>query len=133
MTLKDRIAHMFLFELFALIIFIPLAMIVTQQGAATMTWLSIALTLIAMIWNLLYNWGYDALFGSDRMTRTFRTRIFHGAGFELGMILTSFPILMHVLQENFMTILLMDIGAVTYFFIYAIVFNWVYDIIRNHK
>lgn len=131
MSVKDRVVHMILFEIIALAIFIPVAMLVTQQGVATMTGLGIALSLIAMAWNFVYNLGFDAAFGGERISRTFRMRLFHGAGFELGMVITSFPVLMYVLQETFLAVLIMDIGAVAFFFTYAIVFNWAYDVIRH--
>lgn len=133
MTVKDRVTHMLLFEAIALAIFVPLAMLVTKEGAAVMTGLSLGLSLIAMVWNFLYNWGFDLIFGHDRINRSWTMRLFHGAGFELGMIATSFPILMLVLQRDFLTILLMDIGAVIFFFVYALVFNWAYDVIRHAR
>lgn len=37
MTTKDRIVHVLLFEGIALLLFVPLAMLLTQEGAAKMT------------------------------------------------------------------------------------------------
>ena len=130
MSILERVVHMVLFEIFAIITFIPIAMFATGQGASTLAGLSILLSVIAMTWNFTYNWGYDALLGDDRMARGFRTRILHGLGFEAGMVILSFPVMMYILQENFFTILMMDIGAVIFFLLYAIVFNWCYDVIR---
>lgn len=133
MTKKERVVHMVLFEAFALATFVPLAMFITNEGAATMTGLSIGLSLIAMVWNLIYNWGFDTVFGHDRINRSFAMRLGHGAGFELGMIATSFPVLMLVLQKDFLTILWLDMGAVIFFFVFAIIFNWAYDVIRHAR
>ncbi len=130
MTHKERILHSLLFEAFALVLFVPLAMFVTQQSAAAMTGLSITLSLIAMGWNYLYNLIYDRLFGADRAARGLRQRIAHGAGFEGGLIFATIPVLMLVLQEDFLTVLIMDLGAVVFFFVYAILFNWAYDQLR---
>lgn len=63
MTTKDRIVHVLLFEGIALLLFVPLAMLLTQEGAAKMTWLSVMLSIIAMIWNYLYNLLVDWMYG----------------------------------------------------------------------
>lgn len=43
----------------------------------------------------------------------------------------SFPIIMWVMELGFWQVLIMDIGAVMLFLFYAILFNWLYDIIRH--
>lgn len=131
MSIKERILHMALFEAIALMIFVPLAMFIAQEDATTMLGMSIILATIAMGWNFIYNWIFDILFGHERIKRGVILRIFHASCFELGMVIASFPIMMMILQKDFLTILWMDIGTVTFFFIYAILFNWAYDIIRH--
>lgn len=131
MTHKERILHMVLFELVALILMATLATLITGNDASHMAGLALTLSLIAMGWNYIYNYGYDKVFGADRTTRTAKTRIFHGLGFELGMMMLSFPVLMWMLKLDFWTVLVMDIGIVIFFVLYAIGFNWAYDMIRQ--
>ena len=131
MSHKERILHMVLFELVALILMATLATLITGNGAGKMTGLAIALSLIAMGWNYIYNYGYDKVFGADRSKRTAKVRILHGLGFELGMMIISFPVLMWTLQLGFWSVLVMDIGVVIFFVLYSIGFNWVYDTIRQ--
>lgn len=133
MSVTERLVHTILFELIALAILIPVAMFVTESGAGPMTILSVLLSLIAMAWNYIYNWGFDHTFGSNRVSRSFKMRLVHGAGFEIGMVITSFPVLMWMLDFSFLTVLMMDLGVVLFFFIYAVIFNWVYDLIRSEK
>lgn len=130
MTHKERIFHSLLFEALALVLFVPLAMYVTRKDAALMTGISITLSLIAMGWNYLYNLLYDRIFGGDRAARGLWQRVAHGSGFEGGLIFATIPVLMLVLQEGFLTVLIMDLGAVLFFFVYAILFNWGYDRLR---
>ena len=127
MSVKERILHMILFEAIALITFIPISMFVTKQDGGLMAALGLAITVIAMAWNLAYNWGFDALFGEKRILRTFATRLLHGIGFEMGIVVMTFPLLMWVLNESFMQILIWDIGAVIFFFVFSVAFNWIYD------
>jgi len=81
----------------------------------------------AMAWNYVYNYGYDKIFGADKTKRTKKTRVLHGLGFELGLMTVTLPVLMWVLKLDFLTILIMDIGLVILFLLYAIGFNWAYD------
>ena len=131
MSHKERILHMVLFELVALILMATLATLITGNGAGKMAGLAIALSLIAMGWNYIYNYGYDKVFGADRSKRTAKVRILHGLGFELGMMIISFPVLMWTLQLGFWSVLVLEIGVVIFFVLYSIGFNWVYDTIRQ--
>jgi uncharacterized membrane protein len=132
MSHKERLFHSILFEALALVLFVPLAMFVTQKGAAAMAGISVLLSLIAMAWNYLYNLLFDRFQGSERSSRGLWIRIAHGAGFELGLIFATIPMLMYALQESFLTVLILDLGAVMFFFVYAILFNWAYDALRPH-
>ena len=96
-----------------------------------MAGLALAISLIAMAWNYIYNYGYDKVFGADRSKRTKKTRVVHGLGFELGLMTVTLPVLMWVLQLDFLTVLIMDIGLVIFSVLYAIAFNWAYDSVRD--
>lgn len=131
MSHKERILHMVLFELLALILMATLATLITGNDASKMAGLAVVLSLIAMGWNYIFNWGYDRLFGADRNARNLKVRILHGLGFELGMMLISFPVLMWTLKLGFWAVFAMDIGVVMFFLLYSIGFNWLYDTIRS--
>ncbi|MEZ9338647.1 PACE efflux transporter [Vibrio splendidus] len=131
MSHKERMLHMVLFELVALVLMAGLATYIVGGGAVKMAGLAVSLSLIAMGWNYVYNYGYDKIYGADRSKRTKKTRILHGLGFELGLMLVSFPLLTWVLQLDFWTVLVMDTGIVIFFVLYAIAFNWAYDSVRD--
>jgi len=131
MSLKERILHTLLFEAIALLLLTVLAVIITGNDIAKMSGLALALSMIAMLWNFVFNILFDKLYGEDRISRTLSQRIQHGFGFELGMLVFSFPVIMWVLQLDFLSVFLMDIGAMIFFLLYAIAFNWIYDISRT--
>ncbi|MGF1813743.1 PACE efflux transporter [Vibrio splendidus] len=131
MSHKERMLHMVLFELVALVLMVGLATYITGNGAGEMAGLALAISLIAMAWNYVYNYGYDKIYGADRSKRTTKTRVLHGLGFELGLMTVTLPVLMWVLQLDFLTVLIMDIGLVIFFVLYAIAFNWAYDSVRD--
>ncbi|USD36598.1 PACE efflux transporter [Ferrimonas sp. SCSIO 43195] len=129
MSTKERIFHSLMFELIALVIVINLGSLVTGAGHS-MTWAAIAMSLLAMAWNYVYNLMFDRCFGSNRETRTPMIRLGHGLGFEVGFMAVSLPMLMWILQMGFWQVLMLDIGFVLFFLVYAIAFNWIYDTLR---
>ncbi len=131
MSIRERILHMLIFEAIALVLLAILGVLTTGKEPLTMTGLAFTLSLIAMGWNYFYNWGFDCIFGEERISRTLQTRIIHGAGFELTLLVVTLPVMMWFLKMDFLTVLLLDLGAVAFFFLYAIIFNWVYDHIRH--
>ncbi|QQX79383.1 PACE efflux transporter [Shewanella sp. KX20019] len=131
MNTKERIFHSILFEAIALIFVITAATVFTDAGAKSATGLAVGLSLIAMCWNYVYNLGFDRVFGDNRIERSFKMRIGHGLGFELGMVFTTLPLMMWVLQLDFVTVFIMDIGVVIFFLVYAIIYNWAYDLLRE--
>ncbi|MEH6346985.1 MAG: PACE efflux transporter [Bermanella sp.] len=131
MSTIERLFQSVLFEILALAILTLLAILVTGGEATTMTGLAIALALIAMGWNYIFNLIFDKKYGHDRLGRTFKMRIAHGICFELGMLIVSLPVIMWALNLGVWAALVLDIGVVVFFLVYAIAFNWAYDVIRD--
>ncbi|MFC3151189.1 PACE efflux transporter [Litoribrevibacter euphylliae] len=131
MSKSERVFHSILFEVVALVILSALAFLVTGRDPMHLTGLALSLSLIAMAWNYVFNILFDRAFGQDRASRGLRIRIGHAVLFELGMLIFSFPVIMWVMDMGFWNVLLMDIGVVVFFLIYAVSFNWIYDVIRH--
>ncbi|GIU17286.1 membrane protein [Shewanella sp. c952] len=131
MNVKERILHSVLFEAIALVFVITAAIVFTDTEAKSATGLAVGLSLIAMVWNYIYNLGFDRIFGQNRIKRSIKMRLGHGLGFELGMIVATLPLMMWVLQLDFWTVFIMDLGVVIFFLVYAIIYNWAYDVIRE--
>ncbi len=131
MSVFERIFHSILFEVIALIIMTFLAVFITGKNPFAMVGLAITLSLIAMVWNYIYNQIFDRIYGTNRLSRSLKLRIFHGSCFEFGMMVFSFPLLMMFLNKDLLTVFMLDIGTVVFFLIYAVIFNWIYDIIRS--
>jgi len=130
MNTKERIFHSILFEAIALVFVISAAIVFTDAGITSVTGLALGLSLIAMCWNYIYNLVFDHIFGHNRIDRSFKMRIGHGLGFELGMIFATLPLMMWVLHLDLWTVFVMDIGVVIFFLVYAIIYNWSYDLVR---
>ncbi|MGF1718367.1 PACE efflux transporter [Photobacterium chitinilyticum] len=131
MSVKERILHSLLFEAFALCILMGAATLFTAHNPTVVGGVAIALSVLAMMWNYVYNLGFDRVFGHDRLSRKIGMRIAHGIGFEAGLLLVTIPLLMWVLQMDFWTVLILDLGIVIFFLVYSIIYNWAYDQVRS--
>ncbi|MCW8327979.1 PACE efflux transporter [Photobacterium sp. SDRW27] len=131
MSVKERILHSLLFEAIALCILMVAAKLFTTHNASVVGGVAIVLSLLAMAWNYVYNLGFDRVFGQDRLSRKVGMRIAHGIGFEAGLLIVTIPLLMWVLQMDFWTVLILDLGIVIFFLVYSIIYNWAYDQVRS--
>ncbi|WP_298441929.1 PACE efflux transporter [uncultured Ferrimonas sp.] len=131
MNKKERIVHSVLFEVLALLMLIPLGAVMGGIDGSTMTGIAVAMSVIAMVVNYGYNLAFDKAFGDNRIERSLWLRIGHGIGFETVLLGASLPLLMWATGLDFWTVLLLDLGMVVFFLLYAIAFNYLYDIARH--
>ncbi|MCL1126554.1 PACE efflux transporter [Shewanella surugensis] len=129
--IKSRIFHAVLFECIALMILIPASYLLTEKGSVSMSLVMAGLSLFAVIWNYVYNLIFDWKFGYDRLSRTLFIRIIHSCGFETGLILLTLPVVAYVLTISLGSAFLLEAAFFIFFFIYAIIFNWLYDIAKE--
>lgn len=131
-TPKDRIRHSLLYEFFLLGITVPLGASVLNESAAKVGIMSIVVSLVAMIWNYLYNYGFDKMLlalNYPLYPRTLLLRTTHALLFEGGLLFVTIPALMCLLNLSFLQALAVDIGFLILVPIYTLIYNWVYDIV----
>ena len=131
MSTNERIFHSLLFEVIALSLLIPLGSLFSGVDTGSMTGLAVGLSLIAMCWNYGYNLVFDKYFGTNRIDRSLLMRIGHAIVFELGLLVVTLPIIMWMLNMDFISALILDIGMIIFFMIFAIVYNWGYDVTKH--
>ncbi|NLR99204.1 PACE efflux transporter [Rhizobium sp. P38BS-XIX] len=125
----DRVRHAVLFELIGLATFTPLAAIVFNQPIAHMGIIGVVGATVATLWNFIYNLGFDRALMRLRgkVQKTISIRIVHAVLFEAGLVVILIPFIAWYLQITLVAALLMDIAVVTYYLVYAFVFNIAYD------
>ena len=131
MSTNERIFHSLLFEVIALILLIPLGSLLSDIDMKSMTGLAIALSLMAMCWNYVYNVFFDKYFGTNRIGRSVVMRIGHAIVFEIGLLVVTLPAIMWMLNIDFIRALMLDMGMLVFFIVYAMMFNWCYDLTKN--
>lgn len=127
MTTTQRVIHSVLFEVFALILVVPLVIMITGKDTAELFVVAVGLSFYAVIWNYIYNIWFDKKFGNNRSERSLKVRIGHALGFEGGIILVTLPVVAWFMGISFFAAFLLEFVFLVLFFFYAIVFNYIYD------
>ncbi|GAA5646759.1 MULTISPECIES: PACE efflux transporter [Vibrio] len=127
MTNKERLFHAAVFELLALIMIIPVSALLTGKGTGQLAMVGVGLSLFTVVWNYVYNLGFDRFAGADRSTRSLAVRLVHTTGFEGGLLFITIPTVAWFLNISLMAAIVLEAGFLVFFFIYTMVFNWGYD------
>ncbi|KRA98201.1 hypothetical protein ASD83_14265 [Devosia sp. Root685] len=128
-TTADRIRHAVSFEVIGIIIATPLAAFAFHLPGDDSAVIIVASATVAMLWNYVYNLGFDH--AMQRLTggtaKTTRIRVAHAMLFELGLLALMLPLVAWYLQISLWQALVMDIALALFYMGYAFVFNWAYD------
>ena len=129
--IAERLVHAALFEILAIGISAPLAAWLTGTSLASMGLLTAAVALLALLWNMVYNWLFDKLQNAYGFKRTVFVRILHACGFELGLLIMAVPLVAWWLDSTLWYALVVDIGLVLFYLPYTFFFNLGYDKARD--
>lgn len=129
-SLAERIVHAVLFEVIAIGICAPVAAWLMNKPLFQMGLLAVMLSTVAMVWNIIYNTGFDKIFPISQKRRM-PLRVAHALGFEAGFILIGLPLAAWMLGITLWQALMVEIGFVLFFLPYTIIYNWCYDALRE--
>lgn len=127
---KDRLRYTVSFELLLMIFIIPAGTFFFDKPVAEIGVLGVALSVKAMVLNLVYNRlfdQFDAKAGRISSQRSHLGRILHAVGFELSMTITSLPLYVWWLQITVLEAFAADIVVTTFVVGYTYVFTLAYD------
>lgn len=126
---RRKIAQALLYELVAILFVSPMIAWWFGESMVYSGTLAILLSLIAMAWNVLFNALFERWEACQaRRTRNLRRRLLHAAGFEGGLAIILVPVMAWWLDIDALTALLADLGLLVFFFFYAFVFQWAFDL-----
>ena len=129
--LPERIFHAVCFEGIATAILAPTAAWLMHRSVVEMGGLTIILATTAMLWNIIYNFGFDRFWPVQRVKRTAKVRALHALGFECGFIVIGVTIVAAVLGVTLLQAFTLEIGFFLFFLPYTMLYNWVYDTLRE--
>lgn len=130
-TLKERFLHAAGFEVLAIAIVSPLAAWIMDKPLFQMGALAIMLSTVAMLWNMIYNSGFDRLYPPGKVKRGAGLRILHALGFEGGFILIGLPLAAWMLDVSLLQAFMIEVAFFLFFLPYTVAYNWLWDTLRQ--
>lgn len=128
-TTPDRIRQAVSFEAFGLFAVISFGTLVLGYSMMDFGLLSAIGATIATLWNYIYNLLFDhaLLKYTGTPKKSVKLRIVHAFGFELGLLIVFLPIVSRILEVSLAEALIIDLGFIAFYLVYAFVFTWAYD------
>jgi uncharacterized membrane protein len=108
-----------------------MALVWIMHQSLTHAWgLAIAISTIAMLWNMLFNAAFDRAQARMGFRRTLWVRALHALLFEIGLTLAVVPLAAWWLDISLLNAFILDIGLLVFFLFYGFIYNWCYDVVR---
>jgi len=126
-TLTTRIVHALGFEFFALLLCAPTIALLMDKPLMSAGLLTLAISVTATLWNMLYNVMFDRLQARLGFQRTPLVRIAHALGFEGGLILAVVPAAAWWLSISLVEAFLMEVGLLVFLLPYTYLYNLGFD------
>jgi uncharacterized membrane protein len=130
-SVKERAFHALLFELIGVVLFAPGLAWVLGQSLGKMGAMTVMISTVAMLWNMVFNAGFDRLRAKVGFAVTLKVRALHAIAFETGLIVAVVPLAAWWLSISLWEAFLLDIGLLLLFLPYTMVFNMAYDKARE--
>jgi uncharacterized membrane protein len=128
---QERALHALAFELIATLICAPVLGWVMDTSLAKMGALTVAISLVAMAWNMVFNTVFDRVQRRIGFTKTPPVRVVHTLLFEIGLAVMTVPLAAWWLGIGLWEAFLLDAGILLFFVPYTLIFNWGYDVLRE--
>ena len=123
-----RITQAVLYELIAIGVLSPSLAWVYEESLVYSGALAIMLSASALLWNVLYNWGFERWEARQpQRSRTWQRRLLHSLGFEGGLTLMLVPLVAAWLGISWWTALMTNLGLFVFFFVYSLIFQRLFD------
>ncbi|AZE85401.1 putative membrane protein [Pseudomonas orientalis] len=130
-SITERVCQAVGFEALALLICTPMLAWIMNKPALEMGMVALAISLIALTWNIIFNSLFDRLKARLQLENNGRTRAVHALLFEGGLIIVVVPLVAGWLNISLLQAFMLDIGVLLFFLPYTYVYHWAYDVIRE--
>jgi uncharacterized membrane protein len=130
-TMAERVLHAVMFEVGGILLATPLAAWVMGSSLSHVGVLTVILATTAMIWNMVFNHGFEIVERRRGWQRTPLIRTMHALMFEGGFMLLALPLTMWWMQLSLWQALMLDVGFFLFFLPYTYLYNWLYDTLRK--
>jgi uncharacterized membrane protein len=131
-SFKERFFQALGFEALAILICAPIGALLLDLSLVHTGVLTLLISLLAMLWNVVFNFGFDRLQRRLGFKRSLLVRAAHAVAFEAGLIVVAVPVAAWWLEIGLVEALLLDFSIMLFFLPYTFVFNLVYDKVRAY-
>jgi uncharacterized membrane protein len=126
--LKRKVIYATLFELIAVALTSSLLMLLAGHDAGHAGVAAVASSLIALVWNMVYNTLFEAWEARQATRgRSWMRRAAHAAGFEGGLVVMLVPLFAWWLGITLWEALVLDLWLVLFFMVYTFLFSLAFD------
>ena len=117
----DRVRHALLFELIGLVFLIGGGWLLTGHDAAALGVVGVVSSIVATIWNYVFNLGFDRAMLRWRGTtsKTHALRGLHAVLFEAGLLVMLLPFVAWTLGLSWWEALIFDLGVAAFYVAYG--------------
>lgn len=126
----ERTFHAVSYEVIGVITSAPIISFISGKPITESGLLAIIVSIIAMLWNYVFNLVFDKAQNKYNFRKTPFVRVLHGTLFEVGLIVLTAPTIAILFSMGLIDAFLLEVGMLIYFFPYTIVYNWIYDKLR---
>lgn len=129
-SLRERFFQALLFEAIAVVLCSVVGAWLLGYSLAHMGALTVAISTVAMLWNMAFNALFDRLQNRMGFHRGVVARVLHAIGFEIGLLLAIVPMAAWWLDISLWRAFWLDIGVALFFLPYTFLYNLAYDTLR---
>lgn len=125
---KRKLFYVGGYELLGLALGTVVMTLLTGESPATTGPLALMITGIATVWNLVFNYLFEAWERRQRdRTRTVRRRILHALGFQMTLVCFLVPLIGWWLGITLIQAFVLDLVFIVYIPFYTFAYNWAFD------
>ncbi|WP_430461505.1 PACE efflux transporter [Thalassolituus sp. LLYu03] len=124
---KERFIHAIGFEVLAILGFSPLMAWALDAQVATAGALTLMMSLLAMLWNMVFNGLIDRRWPGSRQHWRFHIRLLHGVVFEAGLVVVCVPLTAWMLGLTLWQAVLVELAFFVFILPYTVAYNWGFD------
>ncbi len=130
-SFTERLVHAIGYEVFAVLLCAPLLSWIMGKSLATAGALAVTLSVIAMLWNMVYNALVDRYVQTERIHWKARARFVHGLCFEAGLVVWCLPVAAWMLDISLLQAFMVELGFFVIILPYTVLYNWAFDKVRH--
>ncbi|WP_051532272.1 PACE efflux transporter [Brackiella oedipodis] len=130
-SLKERILYAVLFEVTGITLSTPILAFSSGHQMQEAGVIIVVMAAIALIWNVIFNYLFDAWLQKYQISKTTPVRIWHSVCFEAGLLAISIPFVMWYLEVGFVEAVMLDLLISLFYLVFTYIFTLIWDTLRG--